>query len=160
MMKSLKSPLIIFLVIFGLLYCSGMINRIVEGFDNPFQEIIKKIQAAQNQSQAYDQWLGYVYKHAPENSDILNDFKERVFQPSCRFRKDWATVTPKGMNIPIGATTKEFANIAYKNYMGCLQKGTRSCLNQLENARKRLMEPGCQFLHTKSYSQNFRVSMH
>lgn len=160
MKQSLKTALLIFLVSIGLLYCSGFLNKAVEGFGNPFEELIKKIMAAQSQSQAYDQWLGYVYKHAPENSKILNDFKERVFHPSCNFRRDWATVTPKGMNIPTGAASKELANIAYKNYMACLQKGTRSCLNQLENARTRLMEPGCQLLHTTSYNQDFRVSMH
>jgi len=160
MNQSLKKSLLLFLVLFGVLYCSGLLNKAVEGFGNPFEDIVQKIMAAQSQGQAYEQWLGYVYKNAPANSDILNDFKSRVFQPTCKFRRDWATITPKGMNIPTGAASKEMANIAYKNYMACLQKGTNSCLKQLDNARERLMEPGCQLLHTNSYSQDFRVSMH
>lgn len=156
----MRKGLVVFLVIFGLLYCSGYLRKTVEGFGNPFEEFFQKLQAAQSQGQAYDQWLGYVYKNAPSNSDILNDFKSRVFDPSCKFRRDWATNTPEGMNIPTGATTNQLANMAYKNYMACLEKGTGSCIKQLDNARTRLMEPGCSFLHTSSYTQNFTVSAH
>ena len=159
MKHSFKIVLFVFISI-GILYCSGLLTKAVEGFGNPFEDFVQKLLAAQNQGQAYDQWLGFVYKNAPANSDILNDFKKRVFDPSCSFRRDWATVTPKGMNIPTGAATKELANLAYKNYIKCLQSGASTCLNQLNNARERLMEPGCQLLHTDSYNQEFTVSIH
>ena len=156
MKQSFNLVLFVFLSI-GLVYCSGLLTKAVEGFGNPFEDLVQKIMAAQSQGQVYDQWLGYVYKNAPENSNILNDFKQRAFHPSCKFRKNWATVPPKGMNIPTGASTKDLANLAYKNYMKCLEKGTSTCMDQLDNARKRLMEPGCHLLHTTSYSQDFTV---
>uniref|UniRef100_A0A6C0HEV4 Uncharacterized protein n=1 Tax=viral metagenome TaxID=1070528 RepID=A0A6C0HEV4_9ZZZZ len=132
--------------------------------NNSFQEIINTITSLQQEGQAYDKWIGYIYKHAPNNSKLLDDFKARVFQPSCKFRVDWDTKPPKGMSIPTPAPSPQLANIAYKNYMECLTKGKPTCLQQLENARLRFMEPGtCQFLNppdVKSYSNDYRVSFH
>ena len=163
MRSSFKYHFSIFLILFGIIYVSGHLNKVLEGFGNPFEDMIRQLQQAQNISSAYDKWIGYVYKHAPENSNILNDFKERVFQPNCKFRKTWATDLPKGMNIPTPANNATSANIAYKTYMNCLTTGNNKCLGQLENARIRFMEPGCQFLSPKdpkSYSREYRVSIH
>jgi len=191
MRSTLKYHFTIFLVLFGLLYIFGILNKVLEGFENPFgnipnpfgnmqfsfgktpapigkssnpfEEFMKKIQEIQETTSAFDKWVGYVYKHAPENSNILNDFKSRVFQPNCRFRKLWATQLPKGMNIPNSAENATSANIAYKTYMNCLSEGNGTCMGQLENARTRFMEPGCQFLSPKdpkSYSRDYRVSIH
>lgn len=174
MRSSIKYNLCIFLIIFGIVYILGFLNTAIEGFNNPFgnmfgkinnnpfEAMIKQLQAAQESTSAYDKWIGYVYKHAPENSRILDDFKARVFQPNCKFRKLWATKLPKGMNIPTPAKDSTTANIAYKTFMKCLSSGNSTCLGQLENARVRFMEPGCQFLSPKdagSYSRNYTVGI-
>ena len=160
----MRSLILFIILLIIILYNSGILTRALEGFNNPVDDIMKQIQSLQDQGQAYDKWIGYVYKHAPKNSEILNDFKARVFQPSCKFRTDWDTKPPKGMSIPTPASSVQLANLAYKNYMSCLTKGKPQCLQQLENARVRLMEPGtCQFLNPPdvgSYSRNYTVSAH
>jgi len=181
--------LVFYVLVFFMVICiTGLLIQNLEGFANPFEEIIKQLQekkggsgsgsgsknpleelvqqisAVQQEGQAYDKWIGYVYKHAPNNSKILDDFKARVFQPSCKFRTNWATNLPEGMGIPNPASSSQLANVAYKNYMECLTKGKPTCLQQLENARVRFMEPGtCQFLNppdVNSYTKDYRVSFH
>ena len=162
MRSTLTYNFCIFLILFGISYVTGYLNTILEGFANPFDDMLRQLQQSQDSTSAYDKWVGHVYKYAPENSNILNDFKARVFQPDCKFQKKWATKLPKGMNIPTPANNATTANIAYKTYMTCLSNGNKKCLEQLENARTRFMEPGCQFLSpqdSKSYSRDYRVSI-
>lgn len=133
---------------------------VVEGF-GPFDDLINRIRAMQDKGNAYNKWVGYLYKYAPQNSAILNDFKRRVFQPSCMFRKGWADQLPNGLSIPTPAASNTEATVAYKNYMKCLSDGEGRCLEQLNEARIRFMEPGCAFLSPQdqtSYSSNFTVA--
>jgi len=147
-----------FLIIFGFLYLIGFLTTIKETFVNPFEEIIKKIKQMQDQTGAYDRWIGYVYKHSSKNGLILNDFKSRVFQPTCKFRSDWATRLPKNMNIPTPADTPELAMMSYKKYLDALSKGKGDSAKQLYNARERFMAPGCDFLNDPSrYTKAFNV---
>ena len=115
-----------------------------EGFQNPFEAFFRKLKDQQSNANAYNQWVGYVYKSAEQNSGVLNDFKEKVFAPSCDFRKDWAT-NQQGMGIPTPANSVDLANLAYKTYLNCLKSGNPICVNQLGNARARFMENGCQY---------------
>lgn len=162
MRLKIKTPLyefIFFLSIIGLLYILGLLTSIKESFQNPFEEIIRKIKEMQNQSGAYDKWIGYVYKYSSKNGKILNDFKSKVFKPSCRFRGDWATNLPKGMTIPTPAETPDMAMIAYKNYFNSLNKGEGNSVKQLYNARDRFMAPGCNFLNNpEGYIHEYTVA--
>jgi hypothetical protein len=111
---------------------------------------------------SYTDWVGWIYKNVQSSGEPLNDFKKRVFQPTCKFRQDWATRLPKGMAIPNPAGNKDLANVAYRSYLQCLAEGNRVCLQQLEDARTRFMEPGCAFLnpnpasYTNDIQQVFR----
>ena len=162
-----KKCMLLILCLIGIVYITGYLHRSVDSFMDlsmfgaQFQQVIRQMQQAQQEGQAYDQWVGYAYKNAPANSELMNDFKSRVFQPSCKFRRFWADELPKGMNIPTPATTSAVATTSYKAYMKCISDGKSVCLNQLENARVRFMEPGCQFLSPtdkSSYSNNFTVA--
>ena len=147
---------IIFFLIIGGLY---IYNSSIEGFANPFQEIIRKLRESQQANLSYDKWVGYLYKNPAINSNILNDYKSRVFQPHCRFRNNWATQLPPGMNIPMPADSKEFATIAYKKYFESLSKGEGSTEKQRINSLKRFMAPGCGLLNDPSqYRKPFTVA--
>ena len=147
--------LIIFLIIGGLYVFSST----EEGFANPFEKVIKKLKEAQQGGLAYYQWVGYLYKNPAKNSDILNDYKSRVFQPDCRFRDNWATKLPPGMIIPLSANSKDLASIAYKKYFEALSKGEGGTGEQLINSLKRFMAPGCALLNDPSqYRRPFNVS--
>ena len=147
--------LIFFLIIGGLYMCNS--NK--EGFANPFEELIRKIRESQQGGAAYDKWVGYLYKNPANNSDILNDYKSRVFQPYCKFRNGWATKLPQGMNIPMAADSKEFATIAYKKYFEALSKGEGATGDQLINSLQRFMAPGCKLLNDPSqYRRPFTVA--
>jgi len=146
--------LIIFLIIGGLYVFSST----KEGFANPFEEIIRKLREAQQGGAAYEKWVGYLYKN-PANSEILNDYKSRVFQPYCKFRDDWATNLPEGMSIPMPADSKELATIAYKKYFEALSKGEGATGEQLLNSLKRFMTSDCNLLNDPSqYTRTFTAS--
>jgi len=157
----LRRELIFFLIIFGFLYIFGVLTSLKEGFGNPWEEIFRKIKAMQDEAGAYDKWIGYVYKNSSTNGYILNDFKSRVFQPSCQFRGDWATVLPKGISIPTPAESADMAMMSYKKYFENLSKGQGASARQLYDARDRFMAPGCDFLndpaqYTKPYNVAFK----
>ena len=107
---------------------------------------------------SYNDWVGWAYTHPQTSGEPLNDFKKRVFQPSCEFRRDWATQVPKGMMRPNPAGNKDLANVAYRTYLQCIAEGNPACLQQLEDARVRFMEPGCAFLNPNpaTYSANIQ----
>ena len=161
--RSKKILLIGSMIIFLLLLCNSV--YIKEGFVNPFgnhfQDLIRRIRELQDKDASYNKWVGYLYKNAPINSNILNDFKKRVFQPSCKFRRDWADNLPKNSFIPTPANSNTDATIAYKNYMKCLSEGNNKCIQPLNDARVRFMEPDCAFLNPQdsaSYSKEFTVA--
>jgi hypothetical protein len=141
------------------LYIIGFLSVVKEGFGNPWTDIFNKIKQIQDESTAYDKWVGYLYKKSSVNSEILNDFKSRVFQPNCKFRYDWATNLPKGMNIPTPADTSELAMISYKKYMNNLSKGNGQAVKNLDNARARFMTPDCWYLNDPSqFTKPFNVA--
>jgi hypothetical protein len=167
--------IIVFLVFLVFFFIYNKLTVITEGFafgDLEFlksfaPEVYKALKQKQEQAteeeqekKSYNKWVGYLYKTAgktEKNSAILNDFKKRVFQPNCKFRKDWAN----NKNIPTPADNERDATLAYKTYLKCLTKGSKPCIFNLANARYRFMEPGCQFLNPqdhKSYSRDFTVS--
>ncbi len=120
----------------------------MEGFETMrtmnfrIQEILKSQQA----KSAYSQWLGYLYANPSKAASALNDFKRRVFQPTCKFRMHWSTQLPSGKSIPIGAKSADLANVAYASYLNCLAKDDLSCVMMLDDFRSRFMEPGCEYL--------------
>ena len=161
--RATKVLLIGSIIILLLILCN--LVCIKEGFRNPFgnhfEDLIRRIRGLQDKNNSYNTWVGYLYKNAPVNSDILNDFKRRVFQPSCKFRRNWSDQLPNGSFIPTPANSKTDATIAYKNYMKCLSEGNNICLQQLNDARNRFMEPGCAFLSpqdSSSYTKDFTVA--
>jgi hypothetical protein len=154
----LKREFVIFLIIFGLLYISGLLSQVKEGFGNPFEEIFRKIKEMQDQSGSYNRWIGYIYKNSSNNGEILNDFKSRVFQPSCQFRGDWATRLPNGMSIPTPSSSADMAMMDYKKYLEALSKGQGNTARQLYDARDRFMAPDCNFLNDPNqYNKAFNV---
>ncbi len=160
-MRSQTNKLVLGVLIFiGILYITGLLHKSIEGFQNPWEGLIRRILDAQKKQKSYDLWIGYLYKNAPQNSGILNDFKSRVFQPQCEFRPYWSEQLPPGMNVPMGAQTATEANIAYKSFMQCVAEGNPLCMNQLNNARVRFMKPGCQFniRDRASLTRDYRAS--
>lgn len=131
-----------------------------EGFDD-VATMIKNLQEATNEigdAKSYDVWLGYVYANSPKVATALNDFKRRVFQPSCKFRPNWDTQLPPGMVRPMGAQKADVANVAYKSYLDCLANNSEGCTLKLNDFRARFMEPGCLFLNpsnTDSYVKDY-----
>lgn len=141
----------------------GLIEKFTTTTSKPFDIsswMMNFQRATQNTpgSTPYDQWIGYLYKNPATSSKALNDFKSRVFVPSCKFQRDWNTVLPKGMGRPMAASDATNANIAYKSYLDCLARSDLKCINQLNNALARFMEPGCRFKKPKSpteYNTNY-----
>lgn len=126
------------------------------------QDFIRQIQMSSGLLQkdsTYDEWIGWLYTHVESSGKPLDDFKKRVFLPSCKFRNDWSTNIPQGLMRPFPPKTKELANMAYRSYLKCLSEGNQACINKLEDARVRFMEPNCRFLHPenpKEYIQNLQ----
>jgi hypothetical protein len=117
----------------------------IEGF-NPFQQFYQQFLQAQKQQTSYNDWVGYTYRTSTtsQTAAVLNDLKRRVFQDSCEFRNDWPT-NMGGMAPQNGASSGIIATTAYQSFIKCLQSGSGSCYNKLEDARRRYMKPGCQF---------------
>ena len=127
------------------------------------QKMVQNLQVAQGQRgqvQAFDSWVGYLYKH-PESSGVpLNDFKQRVFQPTCKFRRNWASVLPRNTVRPMPASNAQLANVAYKTFLDGLAQGNQECIKKLNEARERFMESDCEFLVQSSpnnYKKGFQA---
>lgn len=131
----------------------------LEGFD-AVADMISNIQKASGQlgaSQMYDQWVGYIYANMSSSGAALDDFKRRIFQPSCSFRANWATVLPEGLGRPLGANKADLANTAYKGFLDGLAKGDNDCLAKLDDFKRRFMTDTCSFLNPdpKTYNANY-----
>lgn len=109
----------------------------------------QRASGALGKQNAFGDWVGWLYAHPQTSGAPLNDFKSRVFQPNCKFKRDWATNLPPGLNRPIPAGNKNLAMVAYRTFMGCLAEGNSECIQQLDEARRRFMEPNCAFLNPK-----------
>jgi len=141
--------------------------RSIEGFEegNPAAAALWKafstaIDNVQN-ANSYNYILAWIYTHPETSGPVLNDFKRRVFQPNCKFRRDWAINPPPGTSIiPVGILTSEIANASYSAFLKGLSKGNQFCLNALNDAKLRFMEPDCGFLNPSdmsSYSANYKA---
>jgi hypothetical protein len=150
-----------------LLYTKYSLMKAKEGFMSPMniQQMIQQFQQSAGllgKQNSYNDWIGWLYTHVQSSGEPLNDFKNRVFQPTCKFRQDWATNLPKGMVRPNPAGNKDLANVAYRSYLQCLAEGNPACLQQLDDARRRFMDSECAFLnpnpanYTKDIQQVFR----
>lgn len=111
---------------------------------------------------SYELWVGYAYQNPDKSAKALDDFKARTMTPNCMFRRDWFKTLPAGMGRPMAAQNKDLANTAYKTYLDCLSNNSEICINQLDDFRKRFMEPGCNFrapsdssLYAKDYRPVF-----
>lgn len=137
-------------------------SRIITEPLTDVQTMIQRLQKAEGQLgqvQAFDSWVGYLYKFPDQSGIPLNDFKSRVFQPSCKFRANWATVLPKTMVRPMAAANANLANAAYKTFLDGLAQGNQQCIAKLNEARERFMESDCAFLPQASpsaYNKNFQ----
>lgn len=125
-----------------------------------YYEMIRRIQQAQGllgESKSYDDWVGYLYKNVEDSTLALNDFKSRVFLDDCQFREDWAYNIPSGMMKPIPAKDSNLANTAYRAFMQCIANRNQACIDKLNDARRRFMQPSCGFKNQtdfKAYSRN------
>jgi hypothetical protein len=134
-----------------------------EGFEDMGNvlNLIRQLQTASGQlgqSKAYDQWIGWIYTNVDQSGPILNDFKTRVFHPTCKFNRDWPTTLPAGLQRPNPAENAELAQAAYRSYLNCLANSNDECIKLLENARTRFMQPGCRFANpTNISSYNAKV---
>lgn len=134
-----------------------------EGFEDMANvlNLIRQLQTATGQlgqSKAYDQWIGWIYTNVDQSGPILNDFKSRVFHPTCKFKRDWPTNLPAGIQRPNPAENAELAQAAYRSYLDCLANSNDECLKLLDNARDRFMQPGCTFMNpTKKTNYNSKV---
>lgn len=158
-MRPLNILLALGLFILTIVYNEYKRSQIVEGF-NPavwqqYLDMIRRLQQAQGllqESKTYDDWVGYIYKNPSDSAGALNDFKSRVFHPSCKFRKDWAYKLPAGMNRPMPAQSAELATIAYRSFMKCVANRNTECIKKLNDARIRFMESDCGFLNQQDFS--------
>lgn len=135
--------------------------EVVEGF-SWLRDFFARFQRASGEAQAtssYEQFIGWLYANPYSSGNALNDLKERAFQPTCKFQTDWSTKLPGGLGRPIAPANKDLANVAYKSWIDCLARGDQGCNNQLNDAMKRFMEPGCSFQagkDPKTYNVNYR----
>ena len=136
------------------------VKQVKEGFVS-IKDLLKNLSMAQNQDtvvNSYNQWVGYIYKHPEVSAKALNDFKSRVFQPNCAFRRDWSNNVSNGLQRLQGSDTSQLANVAYKTFLDCLADGNQKCLEKLADAKVRFMMDGCNFLNPsdiKSYNRNY-----
>jgi hypothetical protein len=129
---------------------------------NSVFNLIRQLQEASGQlgkSKSYDQWVGWIYTNVDQSGPILNDLKSRAFHPTCKFKRDWPTNLPAGLQRPNPADNAENAQAAYRSYLDCLANSNDECIKLLNNARARFMQPGCRFANPSNRSvYNTKVS--
>jgi len=156
----LKAAILIVAIAFSINYTYYRTTPAYQGFLD-FHSFFQRFQTASGQAQAtssYDQFIGWLYANPQTSGNALNDLKARAFQPTCEFRVKWSTDLPRGMGRPIAPVNKDLANVAYKSWLDCLARNDSACVNQLNNAMLRFMEPGCAFQTGKpisTYNANY-----
>ena len=131
------------LILSGFLLFYLQYNNTSEGFLN-LQDLIRQIQAKQAQqtaTQHYPKFLAYVYQNPQKSGDALNDMKQRLFSPSCKFQYDWSK---NRSGLGYGADTPDKAREAYMGWMRCLADGISGCYSQVDDANRRFMAGGCK----------------
>jgi len=114
----------------------------------------------QQATNSYNYIIAWIYTHPEKSGPVLNDLKRRVFQPNCKFRRDWATNPPPGSSITPVYLDLEIANTSYSTFLKDLAKGNQLSLSALNDAKRRFMEPDCEFLapsDLSSYSANYKA---
>ena len=129
---------------------------------NDFLKLFKTDMDGAQGMDNYNSWLGYLYAHSSEASAayVLNDIKQRAFQPSCLFRDDWATNLPPGLQRPLPAENAQLANASYNKHLECLARPDGMCNKTLIDMRARFFEPGCQLRNPadpKVYRENLQM---
>jgi len=140
-------------------------HPLTEGYADAIATMMNNLDAATGKlgdGKSYELWIGYAYQNPDKSALALDDFKARTMTPNCMFRKDWFKTLPAGMERPMAAQNKDLANAAYKTYLDCLSNNSEICITQLDDFRKRFMEPGCNFrapndssLYAKDYRPVF-----
>ena len=124
---------------FALIYLN---YKNTEGFLS-FEDFTRQIRQKQLQNQAtqhYTKFLAYVFQNPQKSGDALNDMKHRLFGPSCKFQYDWSK---NRSGLGYGADTPDSAREAYMGWMRCLADGIPGCYQQVDDAQRRFMAPGC-----------------
>ena len=114
-----------------------------------------KIKAEQDRVDAifqYQQWVGYLFANPTKNGPALNDFKRRVFQPTCTFKRDWSIYNPTTANSFIGVATADEANVAYNKFLLHLSKSNEATIPLLNDAKSRFFTDDCAFLNPDNLS--------
>lgn len=109
-----------------------------------FLERLRGATGENNPETSYNNQVGFLYQNPQLSAVALNDFKSRVFQPDCKFRVDWS-INLNGKQKPMPPANMDLANIAYRSQLQCLAKGNSTCVNLLNDAKQRFMEPECGF---------------
>ena len=100
----------------------------------------------------YQLWVGYLFANSSKNGPALDDFKQRAFQPSCKFRGDWYNYNPTSKFSFIPAKTPEEASAAYNNFLGYLSKPDGGATPLLNDAKGRFFTEDCNFLNPEDIS--------
>ena len=156
----LKAAILIVIMAFSINYAYYRTTSSQQGFLD-FQNFFQRFQRASGQAQAtssYEQFIGWLYANPQTSGNALNDLKARAFQPTCKFRNDWSTSLPGGLGRPIAPANKDLANVAYKSWLDCLARNDSACINQINDAMRRFMAPGCSVQTSKpisTYNANY-----
>lgn len=115
-----------------------------EGFID-MKQIMAMIESKKKQQESvgnYAALLGYIYQNPGASGSALNDMKRRLFSQSCTFQYDWHN--KKDSNVGYGKSTADGARAAYMNWMRCIADGNPVCYEQVNDAMRRFMAPGCK----------------
>ena len=113
---------------------------------------LKNEGVAQDAITQYQAWVGYLYAHPEKNGLVLDDFKDRAFQPGCLFRRDWYSNNPTTEFSFIAPATANEATSAYVKFLNYLSSKEGTGLPLLQDARNRFFIDGCGFLNPKNVS--------
>jgi hypothetical protein len=133
-----------FIAGFVLIYRNYGVGGGLDGFMD-IQQIMAMIQSKQRQQkslQGYNELLGYIYQNPSASGPALNDMKRRLFSADCTFQYNWHKVGKTG--IGYGANKADGARAAYMNWMRCIADGNPGCYEQVNDAMRRFMGPGCK----------------
>lgn len=160
-MRPLLAALVFVVVVLWGLRVNPPLREGFNSFQDQINRMVQQLQQATGnlgKEKSYNDWVGYAYKNANTADKALNDFKSRVFQPTCLFRRDWAENVPGDKGRPLAPENKTVANAAYKSFLDCLAQGNQQCLEQLNDARDRFMQPNCEFQRHENgsaYNRNY-----
>lgn len=136
-------------VLFSIFLVAGFIliylnYNTIEGFAIPsISDMIKQLQSQQEKNKGlsgYPNFLAYVFQNPQTSDRALNDMKQRLFSADCKFQYNW---DKNRDGLTYGADTPDKAREAYMTWMRCLADGNSKCYDQVNDAQRRFMAPGC-----------------